>query len=103
MDLHGMMPSLPQPSQSQYAAFARHLCSVYSWHKHLPLSGGRFIVFLAQDAGADYPLFHPRLGPGENSTALYRELFGHLDYRWRADPADPFDRDGGDAPDLPAW
>src|SRR5919112_1059940 len=103
MDLREMMSSLPGPSPAQYAGFARHICAAHSWYKHLPLEGGRFVVFLAQDAGAGYPLLHPRLGTGENSTALYRERFGHLDYMWRADAAWPFDRDGGEPPDLPAW
>jgi hypothetical protein len=103
MDLHEMMSSLPGPSPAQYAGFARHICAAHSWYKHLPLEGGRFVVFLAQDAGARYPLIYPRLGPGENSTALYRERFGHLDYVWSADPAGPFTRGaGGDPPDLPA-
>ena len=61
-------------------------------------------MFLAQDVGVGYPLLHPWLGTGENSTELYRERFGHLDYMWRADPAWPFSRDsGGDPPELPAW
>jgi hypothetical protein len=103
MTLHETMSSLPQPSAAQYAGFARHICAAHSWYKHLPLAGGQFVVFLAQDAGARYPLLHPRLGAGENSTGLYRERFGLLDYMWRADPAWPFDRDGGEPPDLPAW
>jgi hypothetical protein len=103
MTLHEMMSSLPQPSAAQYAGFARHICAAHSWYKHLPLAGGQFVVFLSQDAGARYPLLHPRLGAGENSTSLYRERFGHLDYMWRADPAWSFDRDGGEPPDLPAW
>ncbi|WZO99247.1 hypothetical protein EP7_000846 [Isosphaeraceae bacterium EP7] len=103
MALHEMMSSLPQPSAAQYAGFARHICAAHSWYKHLPLTGGQFVVFLAQDAGTRYPLRHPRLGAGENCTDLYRERFGHLDYLWRADPALPFDRDGGEPPNLPAW
>lgn len=103
MILHEMMSTLPQPSTAQYAGFARHICAAHSWYKHLPLTGGRFIVFLAQDAGARHPLLHPRLGAGENSTDLYWERFGHLDYIWHTDPTHPFDRDGGKPPDLPTW
>lgn len=99
-----MMASLPTPSPAQFDGFARHICSAHSWYKHLPLEGGRFVVFLAPDAGAGYPLLHPRLGPGENSTELYRERFGFLDYLWRADPSEPFYRDGRrDSPALADW
>lgn len=94
------MKSLPIPSESQFRAFADHLVSVHSWYKHLPLfGGGEFIVFLAPDAGENYPTQHPKL-PTTNSMEGYRLAFGHLDYIWRSRPTEPFDRDGSRAPQL---
>jgi hypothetical protein len=104
MDLHEMMATLPSPSLAQCGRFAKHICSAHSWYKHLPLTGGQLVVFLARDAGEGYPLLHPRLGPGPNTTDLYRERFGHLDYLWSSEPSGPFFRDiSRDPPDLPAW
>lgn len=73
---------LPLPTSNQLTCFAKHLSGVHSWYKHLPLdAGGHFVVFLAEDAGEDYPLEHPSL-PFGNSAGGYRQAFGHLDYAW---------------------
>ena len=94
--------SLPRPTDAQWLAFERHLVGVHSWYKHLPLfQGGEFVVFLAPDAGENYPIEHPTL-PTENTLEGYRRAFGHLDYLWRSSPDEPFDRDGGTAPRLDA-
>ena len=89
------MRLLPAPTVAQCVAFAGHVCGAHSWYKHLPFEGGRFVVFLAADAGERYPLQHPRLGPEGNSTELYRARFGHLDYGWRVGTEVVFGRDGG--------
>src|SRR4051812_35644378 len=92
------MRSLPIPNDLQFRAFADHLIRVHSWYKHLPLFGGEFVVFLAPDAGAVYPLYHPRLPstmpPATNTPEGYRRDFGHLDYIWRSHSSEPFDGDG---------
>jgi hypothetical protein len=86
--------SLPKPTDSQWLAFEKHLVGVHSWYKHLPLfGGGDFVVFLAPDAGVNYPTQHPRL-PIENTSESYRRAFGHLDYMWRIPPEESFCRDG---------
>ena len=93
MLIASMMRSLPTPTDSQCHAFIRHLVTVHSWHKHLPLfTGGEFIVFLAPDAGDNYPRQHPRL-PTENTPDGYRRAFGYLDYIYRCNPNEPFSRD----------
>jgi hypothetical protein len=80
------MRQLPRPTAEQRAAFARHVCSVHSWYKHLPLlRGGEFVVFLSQDVDR-----------GETLS----ERHGHLDYQWRVDIARSFDRDLGRALEL---
>jgi hypothetical protein len=85
--------SLPLPSRKQHQDFVRHLRDVHSWYKGLPLlTGGKFIVFLAPDAGEDYPSQHPRL-PYGNTVEGYRRAFGYLDYMWST-KGRPFDRDG---------
>jgi hypothetical protein len=85
---------LPKPTNSQWLAFEKHLVGVHSWYKHLPLfGGGDFVVFLAPDAGENYPTQHPRL-PTENTVEGYRRAFGHLDYMWRIPPDESFCRDG---------
>jgi hypothetical protein len=94
--------SLPRPTDAQWLAFETHLVGVHSWYKHLPLfQGGEFVVFLAPDAGENYPSEHPAL-PTENTVEGYRRAFGHLDYLWRCSSDEPFDRDGGTAPLLDA-
>jgi hypothetical protein len=95
-----VVKSLSSPTETQIEAFVQHLIQVPSWYKHLPLfEGGDFVVFLAPDAGEDYPTQHPRL-PTENTLAGYRQAFGHLDYIYRCRPTEPFSRDGPKAPDL---
>lgn len=95
-----VVKSLPLPTEAQIEAFIEHLITVHSWYKHLPLfEGGDFVVFLAPDAGENYPTQHPRL-PTENTLAGYRQAFGHLDYIYRCRPTEPFSRDGPGAPDL---
>lgn len=92
--------ALPLPSPEQHREFVAHLRDVHSWYKHLPmLSGGRFVVFLAADAGQDYPTQHPSL-PYGNTVEGYRRAFGYLDYLWCVD-SEPFDRDGGEPVALP--
>ena len=92
--------SLPVPSPAQCNAFIEHLVTVHSWYKHLSLiHGGAFVVFLAPDAGENYPSQHPRL-PTENTVDGYRRAFGHLDYTYRINPDARFRRDGPSAPDL---
>jgi hypothetical protein len=84
---------LPLPSREQHQAFVEHLRDVHSWYKHLPLlTGGKFIVFLAPDAGEGYPSQHPHLRYG-NTVEGYRRAFGYLDYMWSVEDC-PFDRDG---------
>ena len=39
------------------------------------------MLFLARDAGENYPLCHPTLPLG-NDTAGYRQAFGHSDYMY---------------------
>jgi hypothetical protein len=79
------MRSLPEPTPDQQRRFVKHISNAHSWYKHLPLlTGGRFVVFLARDAGEDYPLCHPTL-PYGNDTARYRRAFGHLDYMYAPD------------------
>jgi hypothetical protein len=74
------MRSLPEPTPDQQRRFVKHISKAHSWYKHLPLlTGGRFVVFLARDAGEGYALLHPTL-PYGNDTAGYRRAFGHLDY-----------------------
>lgn len=76
--------ALPIPTASQWHAFKKHLVNVHSWYKHLPLlEGGQFVVFLAPDAGENYPLEHPKL-PTENTLGGYRCAFGHLDYIYQS-------------------
>lgn len=85
--------ALPLPSQEQHRKFVEHLRDVHSWYKHLPLlTGGKFVVFLAPDAGEDYPSQHPHL-PYGNTIEGYRRAFGYLDYMWSAEDC-PFSRDG---------
>lgn len=74
--------ALPLPSADQHRAFVEHVRDAHSWYKHLPLDGGgRFVVFLAPDAGLNYPTEHPSL-PCGNTLEGYREAFGHLAYAW---------------------
>jgi hypothetical protein len=93
------MCALPWPTYSQQCAFIAHLCDAHSWYRHLPLEGGTFVVFLAPDAGHNYPSEHPRL-PCGNTVEGYRRAFGHLDYLWSTDGT-RFDRDGGPIIELP--
>ncbi|GAB4211361.1 MAG: hypothetical protein OHK0022_45810 [Roseiflexaceae bacterium] len=98
----GLLRALPQPAPEQYAAFAAHLCGAHSWYKHLPLlEGGRFVVFLAPDAGAGFPPERPRLHHSWRTTAEYHARFGLLDYLWSTGPDQPFERDSGPLPELP--
>lgn len=88
------MRSLPLPTDAQLQRFIQHLQGAHSWYKHLPLlTGGTFVVFLAPDAGRDYPTEHPSL-PFGNTVEGYRRAFGYLDYLWRID-GEPFSRDSG--------
>jgi hypothetical protein len=76
------MRSLPKPTPDQERRFVKHISNAHSWYKHLPLlTGGKFVVFLARDAGENYALCHPTL-PYGNDTAGYRQAFGHLDYMY---------------------
>lgn len=95
-----LMRSLPLPTIDQHQRFVKHLKDVHSWYKHLPLlTGGVFVVFLAPDAGTDYPTEHPRL-PFGNSVEGYRQAFGHLDYMWQIE-TESFHRDGAEPAVLP--
>ena len=41
-----------RPTPEQYREFGDYLCEAHSWYKHLPLmTGRRFVVFVAPDAG----------------------------------------------------
>jgi hypothetical protein len=83
--------SLALPSREQHQAFVEHLRDVHSWYKHLPLLiGGKFIVFLAPDAGECYSASHSL--PYENTIDGYRRAFGYLDYMWSVENC-PFSRD----------
>lgn len=86
--------ALPLPSLEQHRAFVQHVRNAHSWYKHLPLlEGGQFAVFLAPDAGQEYPTRHPLLPLG-NTQQGYRDAFGYLSYAWSVDGG-PFYRDGG--------
>jgi hypothetical protein len=121
-----------RPTPEQYRMFGDHLCEAHSWYKHLPLmSGRRFVVFVAPDAGigrlvavlhgsspeAGYPTrctlvtppegpeftdAHPRIHYGWKTTREYRTRFGHLDYMRRQSPEESYDRDAGPPVELPA-
>jgi hypothetical protein len=94
--------SLPSPSASQLEAFTDHLCNAHSWYKHIPLlRGAELVVVLAADAGAGFEE-RERVHYGWKRTAEYRARFGHLDYCWRYDDADPYERDGLHAEDQPS-
>jgi hypothetical protein len=115
--------ALPRPTDEQYREFAEHIGEAHSWYKHLPLlTGGRFVVFLAPDAGIgrlvarldgtgyqlvtppDGPEFtqaNPRLHYSWRTTAEYRRRFGYLDYARRKQEDSRFGRDVGGEMDLP--
>ena len=118
-----------RPTAEQYRAFCDHLCEAHSWYKHLPLlSGERFVVFVAADAGIgclvaapvgggtdNVPVFtlvtppegseftdkHPRIHPPWQTTKEYRRRFGHLDYMCGGGPDEPRARDAGPPLRLP--
>jgi hypothetical protein len=117
-----------RPTPAQYQAFCEHLCDAHSWYKHLPLlTGARFVVFVAADAGAgrlvavahgpdimtathvtleparEGPAFtdeHPRLHYSWRTTKEYRRRFGYLDYM-SGGLSEPLDRDAGPPLRLP--
>jgi hypothetical protein len=119
-----------RPTPEQYRAFCDHLCEAHSWYKHLPLlTGERFVVFVAADAGLGRvvlvpvddnpnraPLFdlaaapegpeftdeHPRLHHSWKTTREYRRRFGYLDYMFGGGSGEPRDRDAGPPVQLPA-
>ncbi|NHZ35541.1 hypothetical protein [Massilia rubra] len=92
--------ALPLPSADQHCAFVEHVRNAHSWYKHLPLQeGGRFVVFLAPDAGLNYPTQHPLL-PRGNTLEGYREAFGYLAYAWSVS-GEPVQRDARGAVLLP--
>ena len=77
----------------QKERFIEHLSGCHSWHKHLPLlTGGKFILFLDEQAGSDYPSQHPAL-PFGNSPEDYRKAFGLLTYCWKTEPGIHYHRD----------
>jgi hypothetical protein len=112
-----------RPTPEQYRSFGEYLGEAHSWYKHLPLmTGRRFVVFVAPDAGIgrlvarlhggtpeaatgytlvtppEGPEFtdeHPRLHYGWKTTREYRGRFGHLDYMCRRAPDEPYARDAG--------
>jgi hypothetical protein len=118
-----------RPTPEQYHAFCEHLCAAHSWYKHLPLlTGARFVVFVAADAGTgrqvlvpsrvgskDAPGFtlvtppegsefideDPRLHHSWRTTQEYRRRFGYLDYMWGGGSGEPRDRDDGPPLRLP--
>jgi hypothetical protein len=113
-----------RPTPEQYAEFGDYLGRAHSWYKHLPLmTGRRFVVFVAPDAGIgrlvavrqgegykivtppEGPEFteqHPRIHYGWTTTKEYRTRFGYLDYVCRRGPDEPYARDAGPPPQLPA-
>jgi hypothetical protein len=92
----GDMAGLARPTPRQCAAFVDQVCWAHSWYKHLDLvAGGRFVVFLAPDAGGGFDSERPRLHHGWKTTADYRARFGHLDFMWQLAPDEPWRRDGG--------
>lgn len=118
-----------RPTAEQYREFSDYVGRAHSWYKHLPLiGGGRFVVFVAPDAGfgrlvavlhgpsaeaatglslvtpaegREFTDAHPRLHYGWKTTAEYRRRFGYLDYIYRTDPDGAFARDTGTAVQLP--
>jgi hypothetical protein len=63
-------------TDAQRTAFLHHLINAHSWHKHLPLlTGGTFIIMLAPDG---------------------KEAYGRLDYMWRIEREDLWQRDGAE-------
>lgn len=93
------MVALPAPTWEQAHRFILHLMEVHSWYKARLLGGGDFLLFLAPDAGENYPLEHPSL-PFGNHAAGYQRAFGYLDYLWDWS-GDGFRRDNGVVPVLP--
>jgi hypothetical protein len=118
-----------RPTPEQYQAFCEHLCQAHSWYKHLPLlTGARFVVFVAADAGIgrlvavpvndnrnkvpeftltaapEGPEFtdeHPRLHYSWQTSREYRRRFGYLDYMWGGGSGEARDRDEGPPLRLP--
>jgi hypothetical protein len=118
-----------RPTPEQYQAFCEHLCAAHSWYKHLPLlTGERFVVFVAADAGlgrlvavpvSDHPNKapeftlatapeepefsdeHPRLHYSWQTSREYRRRFGYLDYMCGGVSGEPRDRDAGPPLRLP--
>jgi len=118
-----------RPTPKQYRAFCDHLCDAHSWYKHLPLlTGERFVVFCASDAGIgclvaeqvgvgsdNVPKFtlvtppegpeftrkNPRIHYSWKTTKEYRRRFGYLDYMWSGGPDEPRARDAGPPLRLP--
>jgi hypothetical protein len=118
-----------RPTPEQYRAFCDHLCQAHSWYKHLPLlTGERFVVFVAADAGigrlvlvpvpdgpnrvADFTLVtapegpeftdkYPRLHHTWQTTREYRRRFGYLDYMCGGGSGKQRDRDAGPPLQLP--
>lgn len=84
-----MIPFTPE----QKERFIEHLSGCHSWHKHLSLvTGGKFILFLDEQAGLDYPSQHPVL-PFGNSPEDYRKAFGLLNYCWKTEGDTCYQRD----------
>lgn len=88
-----MCQQLPQPTEAQIEAFARHVAEAHSWYKHLPLNppGSPLHFFIDPYAGlqrvlrADGQLDHfEREKPGFHYSWIpsreYRKNFGHLAY-----------------------
>jgi hypothetical protein len=115
-----------RPTPEQYQAFCEHLCAAHSWYKHLPLlTGERFVVFVAADAGLgrlvvvdnpnkapeftlvaapEGPEFtdeHPRLHHSWKTSREYRRRFGYLDYMCGGVSGEFRDRDAGPPLRLP--
>lgn len=119
-----------RPTAEQYDTFGEYVAWAHSWYKHLPLmSGRRFVMFLAPDAGigrlvavlhgdkpesatgyslmtpsegSEFTEAHPRLHYGWKTTREYRSRFGHLDYSCWQDSPSVYNRDAGPPIRLPA-
>jgi hypothetical protein len=98
-----MERDLSPPTKKQSKEFAQYVCLAHSWYKHIPLlEGAQFVFFFSQEAGKGYSKEQPRLHYTWKTTEEYRQRFGYLDYMYRFDGEQSFDRDGKAHPFIPS-
>jgi hypothetical protein len=87
---------LPIPTKKQQENFVDHIMGAHSWYKHLDLlKGEKFVFFLASDVGGGYTPENPRMHYSWKTRDEYISKFGYLDYQWRKDEHEVFNRDFG--------